>query len=123
MTDEPTGRDLAVVAARAADDKGGSDILVLDVGDIVGITGWFVMASASNPRQVRAVTDRVEELVAETHGVRPRAVEGADDRRWVLIDYGEVIVHVFHVDERAFYRLERLYSDAPRVEWKDDVQH
>jgi len=113
------GRELALIAARAADEKGATEIQVLDVGDIVGITGWFVLASAANPRQVRSVTDRVEELVAAHLDARPRAVEGGDDRRWVLMDYGEVVVHVFHVDERQFYRLERLYTDAPRVDWQE----
>ncbi len=113
------GRRLAVIAARAADEKGATEIQVLDVGDIVGITGWFVLASAANPRQVRAVTDHVEELVAARFETRPRAVEGGDERRWVLMDYGEVVVHVFHSEEREYYRLERLYTDAPRVEWEE----
>lgn len=119
MSVEVEGRELAVAAARAAEDKGATEIQVFEVGEIVGITGWFVLASASNPRQVRAVVDRVEELVAEAFDLRPMAVEGGDERRWVLMDYGEVVVHVFHVDEREFYRLERLYADAPRVEWRD----
>lgn len=119
MSAATAGRELALTAARAADEKGATEIQVLDVGDIVGITGWFVLASAANPRQVRAVTDHVEELVAERCDTRPRAVEGADDRRWVLMDFGEVVVHVFHAEEREFYRLERLYTDAPRVDWSD----
>lgn len=118
MKAEDAGRRLAVVAARAADEKGATDVQVIDVGDIVGICGWFVLASAANPRQVRSVVERVEELVAEQVGERPRAVEGGEDRRWVLVDYGDVVIHVFHVEERDFYRLERLYTDAPRVEWQ-----
>ncbi len=110
--------DLAVAAARAADDKGGTDIVVMDVSKIVGIVGWFVVVSASNPRLVGAVTDAVEEKVREQYGESPRYVEGASERRWVLLDYADMVVHVFLGEERDFYRIERLYSDAPIAEWR-----
>lgn len=119
---EPTSRvdsiDLAVAAARAADDKGATDVLVLDVGDVMGICGYFVIASAANPRQVKAVVDEVEEQLREGFDEKPRSVEGATDRRWVLLDYADIVVHVFHVEEREYYRIERLYADAPKVEWR-----
>jgi ribosome-associated protein len=118
MTTPTPSIDLAVAAARAADDKGATDIVVLDVGDLLGICGYFVIASASNPRLVRAVVDEVEEQVAERYGDRPRSVEGAAERRWVLLDYADVVVHVFHVEERDYYRIERLYSDAERIDWR-----
>jgi ribosome-associated protein len=118
MTAPTPSLDLAVAAARAADDKGATDILVLDVGDLLGICGYFVIASASNPRQVRAVVDEVEEQVAERYGDRPRSVEGATERRWVLLDYADVVVHVFHVEERDYYRIEKLYADAERIDWR-----
>ena len=108
----------AVTAARAADDKGATDVVVLRVGPVLGICEYFVLASASNDRQVKAVVDGVEERVAEVVGEKPRSVEGADGRRWVLMDYGDVVVHVFHVEERDYYRIERLYTDAPVVEWR-----
>ncbi len=110
--------DLAVADARAADDKGGTDILVLDVSKIVGIVGWFVVVSASNPRLVGAVTEAIEEKVREGYGESPRYVEGAAERRWVLLDYADMVVHVFLGEERDFYRIERLYSDAPIAEWR-----
>ncbi len=109
---------LAIAAARAADDKGATDVAVLDVGDVLGICGYFVLASASNSRLVKAVVDEVEEQVAGQFGERPRAVEGADGRRWVLLDFADVVVHVFHDEERQYYRIERLYSDVPRHEWR-----
>ncbi len=110
--------ELAVAAARAADDKGGTDIVVLDVSKIVGIVGWFVIVSASNPRLVGAVTEAVEEQVREQYGESPHYVEGATERRWVLLDYADMVVHVFLSEERDFYRIERLYSDAPVAQWR-----
>jgi len=109
---------LAVTAARAADDKGATDVMVLQVGPVLGICEYFVLASAANDRQVKAVVDAVEARVGDDLGEKPRSVEGADGRRWVLIDYGDVVVHVFHVEEREYYRIERLYSDAPSVLWQ-----
>ena len=117
MTTDP--RELALTAARAADDKGGSDILVLDVAQIVGIVGWFVVVSASNARLVGAVAEAIEEQVRDGLGESPRYLEGAGERRWVLLDYGDVVVHVFLTEEREFYRIERLYSDAPKVDWDE----
>ena len=110
--------ELAVAAARAADDKGATDVTVIDVGDVLGIVGYFVLATAANDRQVKAVIDDVEAQLATELHERPRAVEGADARRWVLLDYGDVVVHVFHKDERQYYRIERLYSDAPTLDWR-----
>ncbi len=124
MTPEGVGgalssEDLAVAAARAADEKGATDIVVLDVGDVLGICGWFVIATASNPRLVKAVVDEVEEQLAELYDVKPRAVEGLAERRWVLLDYADLVVHVFHAEERDYYRIERLYADAPKLDWQD----
>lgn len=105
----------ALVAADAAEDKLATDVVVLHVGPVVGVAEYFVLATAANDRQVRAVVDAVEAQVAEQTGERPISVEGADARRWVLLDYGDVVVHVFLAEEREYYRLERLYSDAPVV--------
>lgn len=117
MTAPDQDHELAVTAARAADAKGATDVLVVEVGPLLGICDEFVIASASNDRQVRAVIDHVEEQVRAATGRSPRSVEGADGRRWVLLDYGDVVVHVFHVEERGYYRIERLYGDATRVDW------
>lgn len=113
--EEPSLRT-ALVAADAAEDKLATDVLVIRVGPITGVCEFFVLATAANDRQVRAVVDHVEAEVAERIGERPISVEGADARRWVLLDYGDVVVHVFLAEEREYYRLERLYSDAPVVD-------
>ncbi len=113
-----TSLDLAIAAARAADDKGATEILVLDVGDVLGICGYFVIATASNPRLVKAVVDEVELQLADRFDEKPRSVEGATDRRWVLLDYADIVVHVFHTEEREYYRIERLYADADRIDWQ-----
>lgn len=124
MTEKPvteeqrmTSTERARIAAHAADDKKGEDIIVLDVADIMGIVDAFVITHASNPRLVRAIVDEVREQMSVLAGVKPRAVEGLDDTTWVLLDYGDLIVHVFLEETRDFYDLERLWSDAPRIEW------
>lgn len=111
--------DLATCAARAADDKQGFDTIVFDVGEILSITGYFVITSASNKRLVRAIADHIEDQVKNDLGRAPVRVEGHREQQWVLVDYGDVIVHVFAQDTREFYEIERLYKDAPRVEWRD----
>ena len=107
------------MAARAADDKQGNDILVHDVGDIIGIVEFFVVTSANNTRLVRSIVDEVERQIFEQAGVKPRAVEGLDDMTWVLVDYGDIVVHVFLDETREFYSLERLWADAGRITWND----
>lgn len=114
-----TSTERARIAAHAADDKKGADIIVLDVAEIMGIVDAFVIVHASNPRLVRAIVDEVKEQLLVLAGVKPRAVEGLDDATWVLLDYGDLIVHVFLEETREFYGLERLWSDAPRIEWND----
>jgi ribosome-associated protein len=118
MTNErAAARDLAMVAARAADAKGAQDVVGLEVGDVLVVADEFVIASASNDRLVKAIVDDVERLVAEAGFSRPLRVEGLDDRHWVLIDYGDVVVHVFLDETREYYELERLWGDVPRLEW------
>ncbi|MEY3361492.1 MAG: hypothetical protein RL531_1211 [Actinomycetota bacterium] len=108
----------AIAAAEAAAEKKANEVIVLAVGDILGITEAFVVASASNGRQVRAIVDEVEEQVRVLHGSTPRSVEGLDDAGWVLMDYGDFVVHVFLDETREFYALERLWSDAPTI-WRE----
>lgn len=107
----------ALAAARAADAKGGDRTVVLRVGEVLGITELFVISSASNTRLVKAVVEEIEERVAAEHGVRPTRIEGRDDLRWVLMDYGDWVAHVFLSEARDFYDLERLWADVPRVDW------
>jgi ribosome-associated protein len=113
--------DLARLAAQAADAKKGDDIVVLDVGEIIGIVDTFVITSASNTRLVRTIVEEVERQLHDRAGIKPRAVEGLDDYSWVLLDYGDFVVHVFLTDTRAFYGLERLWADAARVQWEAAV--
>jgi ribosome-associated protein len=113
-----TGEDLAVFAARVASDMKASNVLVLDVGDVLSIAGYFVIASASNPRLVRAVVDDIEAKVKSEFGRSPVRTEGIREQQWSLIDYGDVVVHVFLENVREFYEIERLYMDAPLIEWE-----
>ena len=113
-----TSTERARIAAQAADDKKGEDIIVLDVADIMGIVDAFVIAHASNSRLVRAIVDEVKMQLLDRAGVKPRSVEGLDDMTWVLLDYGDLVVHVFLAETREFYGLERLWADAPRIVWK-----
>jgi ribosome-associated protein len=115
---EPSSLDLVVTAARAADAKKGEDTLVLDVSEVLSITGWFVITSGTNSRQVKTLAEEIEEQVFQAGGVKPLRVEGADALRWVLLDYGDFVVHVFLDTERAYYELERLWSDVPKVDWQ-----
>lgn len=117
-TDGDTSVALAICAARAASDLKAADVLILDVGTLLSITGYFVIASASNPRQVRAVVDNIETKVKAELGRSPVRTEGVREQQWTLIDYGDVVVHVFLDSVREFYEIERLYMDAPRVEWE-----
>jgi ribosome-associated protein len=116
---ELDGDDLAVLAARTADDKGGTRPVIMRVGDLLGLTDLFVVTSAPNVRLVRAVVDEVEARVGAEAGVKPKRVEGLDDARWVLMDYGDWVVHVFLDEARQFYDLERLWADVPRIPWAD----
>jgi ribosome-associated protein len=109
----------AVVAARAAHAKGAVEVLVLRVGDVLAITDYFVIASASNARLVRTVVQEIEQQVAGAGGPRPTRVEGLGEAEWVLADYGTFVVHVFHEETRRYYELERLWGDVPQVDWTD----
>ncbi len=112
-------RAWAATAARAADDKKSSSTVVLEVGRVLPITDAFVIASAPNSRQVRTITEEIELRVKAGGGPSPVRIEGLDDARWVLIDYGDFVVHVFLDDVRAYYDLERLWADVPRLDWTE----
>ena len=111
-------RELALVAANAAADKKASDVIVLDVSDQLVITDCFVIASAPNERQVGAIVDNVEEKMRDA-GTKPVRREGAREGRWVLLDFVDVVVHVQHAEERAYYALERLWKDCPTIPFVD----
>jgi ribosome-associated protein len=95
---------------------------VLDVGDIIAITELFVITSAGNARQVRTIVEEIEHQLKEQGQASPRSVEGLPDATWVLLDYGDLVVHVFHAETRAYYDLERLWADAPRVDWQHPTE-
>jgi ribosome-associated protein len=113
---------LVRAAAAAAAEKLGQRIVAFDVSDQLAITDAFVLASASNDRQVKAIVDEVEDKLREI-GAKPVRREGERDGRWVLIDYGEIVVHVQHEEEREFYALERLWRDCPLIELPAGVIH
>ncbi len=107
------------LAARAAEAKLADDILIIDVGDVLAITGHFVIASARNSRQVRAVCAEVEAQITAAGGPKPLRVEGLSGAEWVLADYGDFVVHIFDDETREYYQLERLWGDRPRVDWRN----
>ncbi|MGH2772924.1 MAG: ribosome silencing factor [Actinomycetota bacterium] len=113
-------RDRALLAAQAAASKKAQDVLILDVAELIGITDYFVICSGSNERQVATVVDEVEKRLRD-RGVKPYRREGEREHRWVLLDYVDIVVHVFHTQEREFYELERLWKDAGRVEFEDEA--
>lgn len=124
-TNEVSDRDVtrwAVTAARAADEKKAIDTVVLDVSTLLGITDSFVVTSAANDRQVRTIAEEVEKQIKEIGGPSPRRIEGLREASWVLIDYGDFVVHVFQQEQREFYDLERLWADAPKIEWRPAAQ-
>jgi ribosome-associated protein len=117
LTNLEPSRDRARIIADAADSKKGEDIVVLDVGDIMSLAEIFVIVSAPNTRLVRTLVDTIDERMRSEGSARPRTVEGLDSATWVLLDYGDVVVHVFLDETREFYGLERLWADAPRITW------
>jgi ribosome-associated protein len=125
MNDEParddqrlTSVERARLVAAAADAKKGMDTIILDVGDVLAICDLFVVTSAPNTRLVRTIAEEVETKLREAGGGSPLRVEGLRDLQWVLVDYGDIVVHVFHEDTRRFYDIERLYRDVPKVAWE-----
>jgi len=111
-------REWALLAARAASVKGGDDTVVLDVSGVLVITDAFVITSGRNTRQVRAIAEEVEARLKAEPGVAPLRTEGSAGAEWVLLDYGDFVVHVFLDETRRHYQLERLWADAPRLEWE-----
>jgi len=120
MTATPRALELVREAALAAEDKLATEIIAFDVSDQLVITDAFLLCSAANDRQVRAVVDAIEERLRGL-GAKPVRREGERDGRWVLLDYADIVVHVQHTEERAFYPLERLWRDCPLISLPDTV--
>jgi ribosome-associated protein len=118
MTASAEARETALIAAQAAADKLATDVSIVDVSDRLAITDAFVLTSAPNERQVQSIVDAVEERLRE-HGVKPVRREGVAEGRWVLLDFVDVVVHVQHTEERAYYALERLWKDCPVIPFVD----
>ena len=118
MTASDRSVELGLAAAQAAADKLASDILLLDVSEQLVITDVFLLASAPSDRQVKAVVDEIEDRLREL-GAKPVRREGAQEARWVLLDFGDIVVHVQHEEERVFYALERLWKDCPVIPFTD----
>lgn len=113
---EITSKELALAACKALADKRGRDIVTLYVREKTALCDYFVLASGGNSSQIRAMGERVEELIAKEYNVEPTRTEGVRDGRWAVIDYGDVIVHIFNDDTRLFYHLERLWGDGENLE-------
>ena len=115
MPADDRSRHLAVVAARAAANLKAREVIALDVSERLVLTDVFVVTSGATERQVRAIVDAVEEAMHH-EGVKAVRREGVSEGRWVLLDYGDIVVHVQHDEDRVFYALERLWKDCPVVE-------
>ena len=117
---EVTSKALAIEICKALSDKLGKDIIVLYVREKTDLCDYFVVASGSNAPQIRAMGERVEELVEKELGLVPTRTEGVRDGRWAVVDYGDVIVHIFNDETRLFYHLERLWTDGGNLEKFND---
>ena len=112
-----TPRQLALLAAEVCDEKKAKEIVVLDVRKITSISDYFIVFSTSNERQARAIAEEMRMKLKEM-GKREMGVEGIDDARWVLQDFGDIVLHIFHESQREFYDIEGLWADAKQVRWK-----
>lgn len=120
MTAAPESVDTAIAAAQAASDKLATDIIAIDVSEQLVITDVFVICSAANERQVKAIVDAIEEKL-HTRGIKPIRREGLKDTHWVLLDFGDVVVHVQQAEDRMHYAIERLWKDCPLIELPETV--
>lgn len=111
-------QELATICARIADDNRGKDILLLDLSKATSLVDFFVLATAASRRQSHAIADEIDQEM-KRRGERKLGIEGSEEGRWVLIDYGDFVVHVFSAEARTYYSLEEIWGDAERVEWQD----
>lgn len=109
-------RECAIIAAQAADEKKATDIMVQEVRELIGVTDYFVIVTAANNRQVDAIIDEIEDKLREDADIKPTHREVSPDGSWSLLDYGNIVVHVFMPETREYYRLEALWNDAPTID-------
>jgi ribosome-associated protein len=114
--------NLVRIGAEAAAEKKATDVVALSVGELLVITDYFLIATGATDRQVHAIADEIEGKLREA-GAKPIGREGQTELKWVLLDYGDFVVHVFQPDERGFYRLEKLWSDAPRLKLPAEIEN
>lgn len=110
-------KELVQRIANYADDKKANDILILNMQELSPVTDYYLVCSAQNSTQVRAIADNIEDKLAEKAAILPLRKEGYNDGRWILLDYSDVVVHIFLEEERDFYNLEQLWADAPSEEF------
>jgi ribosome-associated protein len=113
----PEGEVLARAAADYADNKKAADILIMDLRELSTVTDYMVLCSVDSLPQLRAVRDEVWDEIEKNQGRKPLVADTNMESQWLVLHYGDVMVHIFHKDKRAFYALEELWSDAPRIEW------
>ncbi len=110
-----TSKEAAKIAVDAMEEKKAEDIRIIEISEITIIADYFIIANGSNVNQVHAISDRIEELLAK-QGLYPQQIEGYEHANWVLMDYGDVIVHIFDKENRLFYNLERIWRDGKQID-------
>jgi len=110
------GRDIALFAARVADEKRGEDIIIYDLRGLTDLTDYFVIATAHSKDQVRAIIETISKELKQA-GTTKLGQEGSDNGQWILLDYSDCVIHIFSPELREYYGLESLWGDAPKVEW------
>lgn len=118
-TETLDSKEIAILCARIADAKKAEDILIFDVRRLTFITDFFVICNGFNKRQLQSIASEIE-LKLHSHGIHGVGIEGYSDGRWILMDYGDVVIHLFDREIRHFYDLELLWGDAPKLLWKPD---
>ena len=116
-----TSKDWARIAAESAAEKKAENVVALEVAELLVVTDFFVIATGRTDIQVRAIADEVERGLFERGGIKPIGREGTDQNKWVLLDFGDLVIHVFQPQERDFYRLEKLWGEAPRLALPPEV--
>lgn len=118
-TDECSARslELAIAAARTADENRGQDIVVLDVRELTSMFDYFVIASGTSRRQIHAMSEEIDNKLEKELGDQRMGIEGYEESRWILLDYGSVVIHLFDAEMRAYFALEDLWADGTKVDW------